>query len=273
MSAAAPAPPEPSAVIPRVDRNRSESAHNPLRRFRQRLAAESLALSAIAWIAAFQFLHWSIEAASSDPFSSELAIHLTACVSSLIAAITARIAHRRYHDDQSDGGVVTSGIGLPGNTLWKVTVLTSWVVPMALFAAVASVVVVVLELEFHRATAADSTRARLLISLGLRAATETLFVACLTPLLSRLPWRGLATPLLGGAVVAIWRGHHLFPLTSSASGIDASGAPPAADERLRFLLQGELPITAGLLAIGVVAAWLACSGAPEPPRHRSAAER
>lgn len=251
------------------------TGRDPIRRFRHRAMADSLLVSAIAWVAALPLLRFAIESSGAHELHEELVAHLTATTSSLIAAVAARWAIHRHHRDEADGGVITAGASLRSPLRWRLSVVLAWSLPTALLAGAGSASVVLLARALQPAAhpSALELPPAALLSLGLRTMGEALLIAAAALLLSRLWWRSLATPSLGGLLLLLWRGHQLFPLTSSATGIDASDARVAADEPARFLLQGEVPIAAVLLAAGLVAAWLACSGAPEPPHHRSAPER
>ncbi len=233
---------------------------------------------ALLWGAGWLLFKWVRACLPATARSLDLDLHLLADVAVAVAAVAALWSARVHHEGTLHGGVATVGYVPRSRLAWQLRYFASWALPLVLFHMGAIAFVTFVEGgAVGGGDVANSGMAaplRELPTVVLRAAADALLLVATATLMTRASARWVSDVAVALAVASLWRGHLLFPVTSShPTGESLFGdIPPAAlaDKGLQLHLSEWGPIVATtLVAVALLSFW-SCHGAPRAAIDRPA---
>jgi len=234
-------------------------------------------LLALCWGAGWLLFNWVRACLPATARSLELDLQLLSDVAVAVAAVAALWTARVHHAGALHGGVATVGYVPRSRLVWQLRYFVSWGLPLVVVHLVAMTLVLLVESSMGGGSASASgvtTSWSDLASVLPRAAADALLLVATATLATRASARWVGDVAMAGVVAALWRGHLLFPVTSSHPvGEPVFGDMPAAalaDKELQLHLSEWGPIAATtLVAVALLSLW-SCHGAPRGAIDRPA---
>jgi hypothetical protein len=233
---------------------------------------------ALSWGAGWLLFKWVRACLPSTARSLDLDLHLLADVAVAVVAVAALWSARVHHEGSLHGGVATAGYVPRSRLAWQLRYFASWALPLVVLQVGAIALVTLVEgAAMGGGSAASSGAAaplRELATVVPRAAADALLLVTAATLATRAPARWVGDLAVAFVVAALWRGHLLYPVTSSRPvGEPLFGDIPAAalvDKGLHLHLLEWGPIaTTTLVALALLSLW-SCDGAPRAAIDRPA---
>jgi hypothetical protein len=233
---------------------------------------------ALSWGAGWMLFKWVRACLPATARSLDLDLHLLADVAVAVAAVAALWSARVHHEGTLHGGVATGGYVPRSRLVWQLRYFASWALPLVVVHVGAITLVTLVEGaamgDGSVASSGVSVPLRELSTVMPRAAADALLLVATATLATRVAARWVGDLSVAFVVAALWRGHLLFPVTSSRPvGEPLFGDIPAAalvDKGLHLHLPEWGPIVATtLVAVALLSLW-SCDGAPRAAIDRPA---